>query len=248
MAYTKGEAMSACKDEFRQMELTWDVEELSSDRLFERSTPEECGRTLTQFNIERGWGFDPEEIMNVVDDMTELGLYDNPLKIIFAQIDLGLTLKETWQELSSCIGIGLENLGCYFSDNINADYLTYLHGKERLVKKGLTAIRIDLSKNHGPKNSGVSIEPNKRWPGIEVMSLILQNLDLYRAMDGRNVPYISVPGLVYKKRNSDGSINESKDSMPCLHCIDGKKASVLLDSHNFDDRIKDFTTMAELII
>lgn len=243
--------MTTCKDtSYRQMRLQLDEDELEpiTEPSFRPSSPEECGRTIIQYNKMRGWGFNPFEIMHVVNEMTNYPYLHNPLQIIFARIDLGLSLAETWTELSTCIKIGLKQMECEFRDRIDIQNLKYLPGRERESEqesaRKLSRVGIDLSSHLGANRIGITIAPGDFWPGIEVLSMILQNLELYVAMDGINIPYISAPGLDVQTKSPKGSI---RHSMPCFHCIDGKRASIILDSHNRDDRNRDVTALASFL-
>lgn len=240
---------TTCRNSFRQQKLFEPSEDGSTDFEIPWATSEESRNTILKYNIMRSWGFNSMQIMRLVNDMNSHDRQTNPLKVTTARIWLGPDLHQTWKELTACIEIGLKELGCEFKDNIAIDRLSFLPGNERSGNPKLNAVGLDLYKYCGKYNNSLprfKRSPGELWPAIEVVSLILLNLPIFMAMDGLNIPFISVPGLVIRKKLNNGFSDNENSSMPCFH-YKNKKASVIADSCKCDDRNWQLTSIADFI-
>jgi hypothetical protein len=242
--------LTTCRNSFRQQKL-FEPPENDGPTDFEIpwASPEESGKTISKYSIMRSWGFTYTQIIGLVSDMAKHDRHTNPLKVTTARIWLGPDLHQTWKELTTCIKIGLQELGCKFKNNIAINSLSFLPGNERNGGPKLNAVGLDLYKYCGKYNNSLprfKRSPGELWPSIEVASLILLNLPIFMAMDGINIPFISAPGLVISKTFKNDLFDNEDGSMPCFHYKD-KIASVIADSCECDDRNWMVTSIADYI-
>lgn len=194
-------------DLFKQMLNCPDLSKISKDAFAEILVPKpeltlpwtpakELVDRIMKRSQKRHWGFttaDADKLARTMHD--HFGdLYPTSIKLW-----LGKTLKFNWSELILWIKDEVEALGYEFNKYLEVSLLAFFPGSEMSGKKSLDVVDLDLQTFWNHKDGIIAIDERpkcKKWPGLEVATLLALNPQIHIMMDGETVPYMLSAGLV----------------------------------------------------
>jgi hypothetical protein len=181
----------------------------------------------------RLWGFtdaDAEKLTTALNEHNNSSdLYPTSVRLW-----LGGTLKYNWTEMMLWIREEVEALGYEFTEdfdvNVNQLKFFFLPGSEISGNRSLSVVNLDLKTYWKPESYIVAedeLPKRKKWPSLEVATLLALNPQVYVLMDNKIVPNMLSAGLVLDSRCLPGFLpgfggSGNNDRRLCVYCDWGR--------------------------
>jgi hypothetical protein len=147
----------------------------------------------------RGWGFTPADAKRLEDMMHD---HYGPLDPTGVSIWLGGDLRFNWDEMMAWLKDEVAALSIPLQGGFSPDRLSFFPGSEQAGRRKLGVVDLNLGQNWYPGEGVVARyvrSSRSKWPSLEVLTLLALNPQMAAAMDGSNIPYMMIAGLVVDK-------------------------------------------------
>jgi hypothetical protein len=157
---------------------------------------------IRERNQERQWGL-TEKHFGKLEEKLQCCPHTGNLKPTGVTLSLGEGLRHDWREAVKWLIDSTDSCSEFrgaASNPFNSAFLKEYPGSEPKLGPYIAPAKLDIGE-YWDREDGHRLrevrKPHHRWPGTEILWLMALNPQVVKLLDGEQLPYLMMPGLLY---------------------------------------------------